>query len=187
MAHLLGHFIGQHRQSPAGYPLCRMLLDCADLEWELSRWNEFLNRGFGFIASLVTRSDIEAVRQLVSRLTTGDDAGEIIGGDDGAARMLRHGVLGALDPLYRGRLAVDAAIQPFDGGVFPIRLMAYAKQRFWRPRHELEQRFGSGGGKVAHCRRRLQGIVSPIATAYRLGPPWLMSVIRDRLGRRTRI
>jgi hypothetical protein len=186
-AHLLGHFFGQHRQSPLAYPLCRTLLDCADLAWSEARWGAFVAGGYPLIARIVPQTDVDAVRRLVGRLTDGEDAEAILDTDDRGSRILRHGVLGAVDPLYRGRLVTDAMVQSAGTGGRLTGLLAHAAGRVWRPRAELEARFGSGGGAAAHACRRLRGVLAPAWTAVRVGLPWLGSVVRDRLARRPRV
>lgn len=187
MAHLLGHFLGQHRQWPMAYPLCRMLLDCADLAWPAERWRAFWQNGYPYIAQVVDRADIVAVGRLVDGLAGGADVAAILCADDRASRMLRHAVFGALDPLYRGRLVSDVMVATTGARGRLSGLMAYAAGRMWRPRAELEARFGSGGGAAAHAWRRFRGIFAPAWTVARVGIPWLGKVIRSRFRRLARV
>lgn len=104
LAHALVHGLAQHGLNPKSYPMLRFVADMVDLDLvgslergDFERWRPWVERD-------VSQVEIEALSDMCRRLQNGDSANAIWIRNDGAALMLRHLVLGAVDGEYRDSL-----------------------------------------------------------------------------------
>jgi hypothetical protein len=117
LAHLLVHGIAQHGLSPEGYPMTRMLADVQDLGVDEARLAAFLDEGYSWIATDVSREEVEAVAGLVQRLGAGDDPADVAAAGDEVGALLRHVVACTTDQRYAETMKFHGlTVMPGDRG-----------------------------------------------------------------------
>jgi hypothetical protein len=102
LAHCLAHGIAQHGYAPRSYQLMRMMADVVDIT-EVDQAVDLTRIGCWLTCS-VSPEELSAVCELRDALTRGT-AHTIWSRPNGAGRLLRHFVLGTLDPEYANALA----------------------------------------------------------------------------------
>lgn len=117
LAHALVHGLAQHGLNPKSYPMLRFVGDMVDLNLVGSLESGEFERWKALVEQDVSLVEIEALSDMCRRLQSGDGTKTIWTGNDGAALMLRHLVLGAVDAEYRDslRLRSLASVLPSRG------------------------------------------------------------------------
>ncbi len=179
LAHVLVHGIAQHGLSPHGYPMARMLADIQDLGVDEAGIAAFLDEGWKWIGSDVSREEVEAAVGLAERLRAGEDPGALAAADDGVGALLRHLLAGATDEGYvhsmkfrsltdkprdMGRL--HSAAKTIRGALLPTKAqidilygtprteLGYWGWRLWRPFDLVLRAMRYGGAWIGQKLRR---------------------------------
>lgn len=180
LAHLLVHGIAQHGMSPHSYPMARMLADVQDLGVDEGRLQEFVNRGFAWIAKDVSREEAAAAASLAGRLQRGEAPEAIAASGDGAGVLLRHLVAGTLDEGYDHSMRFGSlTVKPTDIGW--LRSVAKALQGALLPtKAQIDILYGPPRSELGYWGWRLWRPFDLMRRAIRYGTAWLRQRARSR-------
>ena len=154
LAHLIAHGLAHHAYAPGEYPLARILQDLIDLDAHHLAGDDW-EQVAAAVAGGISARELRATTDLCAALAAGEPPAPASGSTD-AHQLLRHIVVGALDPNYRKILQVlslrELPLSGFRGvarnitdGVFLSRSqvdaiygpqrswVGYALLRLWRP------------------------------------------------------
>jgi hypothetical protein len=110
-AHLIAHGLAQHGFTPKTYSLLRMVSDLIDLG--LPENEALALDAFRWIQTDVTYAEFSALLQLLGVLKHSYHT-KIWAQDEPVSMLLRHFVLGALDPKYQARVILRLYLRAFE-------------------------------------------------------------------------
>ena len=117
LAHAVVHGLAHHGLNPKSYPMLRFVADIIDLDLAGAVESGSYERWMPWVERDVSRREVEALAEMCRRLTGGESTARFWPGNDDAALMLRHLVLGAVDIEYRDSLRIRslASVMPSRG------------------------------------------------------------------------
>jgi hypothetical protein len=180
LAHVLVHGIAQHGLTPEGYPMTRMLADLQDLGVDEARLGAFLDEGFSWIATDVSREEAEAAAGLVRRLGQGEDSTFVMAGNDDAGRLLRHLLAGVLDEGY-ARSMKFASLTATPKDVARARALTKTMRGALLPtRAQIDILYGAPRTELGYWLWRLWRPFDLVVRAGRYGVAWVAHRLRVR-------
>lgn len=105
-AHAVVHGLVQHRTSPEGYPIMRVLSDLCSLS---AQHEASIDQGLDLVAFAVGRELSQAARHLSTALSHGRDVFSL-SADSPERQLLSHLVASAIDPEYRRALRFERVL-----------------------------------------------------------------------------
>ncbi|MEM6786228.1 MAG: nucleotidyltransferase family protein [Myxococcota bacterium] len=150
LAHALVHGLAQHGFTPLAYPMTRMLADAVDLGLTADQ----VDPVHRFIRGDIHRDEVSAAAVLVERLHRGVSAAVIAADDDGAARLLRHMVLGTRDPHYADALRLWSLFAVPSERSRTERAARMVARALWPTRGQLAQIYGPPASEFDRWRQR---------------------------------
>ena len=155
VAHLLVHALGQHGFWPSAYPQVQMLADMNDLGLADSGERVTLDAVVPLIEPKVGREEVDAIRSLVHRLSTGEPIASIVQRDDRPGLMSRHILAGALDPGYRQALKAEGALHLATGHSRHLNVGATLRKALFPTHGQIDIIYGQPKSELGYWGRRL--------------------------------
>jgi len=180
LAHAVVHGIAQHGLSPEGYPMARMLADIQDLGVDAARLAAFLDEGYSWIASDVSREEVNAVVWLVRRLGVGEDPADVAATGDEVGAFLRHVVANATDQRYAETMKFRGlTVMPGDRG--RVRSVAKTLRGTVFPTNaQIDILYGQPRSEIGYWAWRLWRPFDLVIRAARYGVAWGRHQLRIR-------
>lgn len=151
-AHALAHGLAQHVWAPDAHPPFRSLADLVDLGLGGPEGEEVAAEAAPWLRGTLTPEEVAAARELAGELVAGRP--EALEGSTAGARLGRHLLAGALDPVYRRSLALRR-VRPSVGEAAAPRRLGHALARGLFPADaELDLIYGPSRGRWRRARLR---------------------------------
>jgi len=168
VAQALAHGIGHHGFDPGRYPLLRMVADLVDLGFGDKGGETVARQILPWLESELSAGEILAARELCALLATGDpELYAAASHDRPAVKLLRHILVGSVDPRYQKSLRLPALVP----GLRSDRSLGFILRAGWRhtfrPREDMDLLWGPPNGRLGHSYKRFVEPLQAVSDAAR--------------------